>query len=120
VFVEFYAPWCGHCQQLVPIWDKLGEKFADSEDIIIAKLDAIANEAEGLALEGFPTLIYYPKDGDEIAYDGAKDLPSLIAFVESGGKDQGPGEEEGAAMGEEEEAFDTEAAFAEGEGEEGK
>jgi len=90
VFVEFYAPWCGHCKQLAPTWEKLGEHFKDNEAVVIAKSDATLNEFADVEVQGFPTLKYFAAGDDGktiIDYNGGRDLESLIKFVENGGKE---------------------------------
>lgn len=61
--VEFYAPWCGHCKNLAPDYDKLGQAFASSRDIVIAKVDADQHRSLGtrFGVTGFPTLKWFPK-----------------------------------------------------------
>lgn len=44
VLVEFYAPWCGHCKSLAPIYEELAERFSKIGSIVIAKMDSTANE----------------------------------------------------------------------------
>jgi protein disulfide-isomerase A1 len=83
VFVEFYAPWCGHCKSLAPIWDQLGQHFKDAKtDVTIAKIDATANYVDGsFGVTGFPTLIFLKADGTRVPYKGGRTFDELVAFV---------------------------------------
>lgn len=44
VLIEFYAPWCGHCKALAPKYDELGQKLSAESGVVIAKMDATAND----------------------------------------------------------------------------
>ena len=95
VLVEFYAPWCGHCKQLAPIYEKLGEKFQDRDDIVIAKMDSTANELEDIKIQGFPTIKLFKKgDNKVIDYNGERTLEGMAKFLESDGTDGAAFEEE--------------------------
>jgi len=48
VLVEYYAPWCGHCKSLAPIYEELAQSLKSNPNVLIAKMDATANEAEGV------------------------------------------------------------------------
>ncbi|XP_071442278.1 protein disulfide-isomerase isoform X2 [Hetaerina americana] len=83
VLVEFYAPWCGHCKQLAPIYDQLGEKYKDHPSIVIAKMDATVNELEHVKINSFPTIKLYTKgDNKVLDYKGIRNLEALSDFVE--------------------------------------
>ena len=32
-FVKYYAPWCGHCQALEPVWEEFNSKHQDEINV---------------------------------------------------------------------------------------
>ncbi|KAJ1650988.1 protein disulfide-isomerase precursor [Dispira simplex] len=86
VLIEFYAPWCGHCKKLAPIYEELGEKYAGHDSLIIAKMDATTNDIPVLAAEfdvtGFPTIKLVKRGTNDIVnYSGSRTLESFVEFL---------------------------------------
>merc|ERR1712228_706116 len=83
VLMEFYAPWCGHCKSLEPKYNELAMKLKDEKDIVIAKMDATANDVPPhLGVRGFPTIIFFPmgnKDGKK--YEMGREVPDFIRYL---------------------------------------
>lgn len=81
--IEFYAPWCGHCKKLAPIFDELGDTLAD-EDVAIVKVDATANDVPPqFEVKGFPTLFWLPKDSKDkpVKYDGGREMDDFVKYI---------------------------------------
>ncbi|KAG6004784.1 Protein disulfide-isomerase erp38 [Claviceps pusilla] len=83
--VEFFAPWCGHCKTLAPVYEQLALAFEHAKDKIqIAKVDADAERALGkrFGVQGFPTLKYFDgKSEKPDEYKTGRDLESLTNFI---------------------------------------
>lgn len=83
--VEFFAPWCGHCQKLAPVWEELAQDFAFADDkVSIGKVDADEHKELGrrFGVQGFPTLKWFDGKSDTPTdYNGGRDKDSLSAFI---------------------------------------
>ncbi|KAK1141270.1 hypothetical protein N8T08_009173 [Aspergillus melleus] len=97
--VEFFAPWCGHCKNLAPVYEELAQAFAHAEDkVTVGKVDADENRDLGkrFGIQGFPTLKWFDGKSDKpVEYNGGRDLESLSAFIteKTGVKPRGPKKE---------------------------
>ncbi|KAK7324940.1 hypothetical protein VNO77_28910 [Canavalia gladiata] len=84
VLLEIYAPWCGHCQSLEPIYNKLAKHLRDIESLVVAKMDGTTNEHPRAKPDGFPTLLFFPagnKSFDPITVDTDRTVVAFYKFL---------------------------------------
>ncbi|XP_030546092.1 protein disulfide isomerase-like 1-4 [Rhodamnia argentea] len=88
VMVEFYAPWCGHCQALAPEYAAAATELK-GEGVVLAKVDATEEEelAQKYEVQGFPT-VYFFVDSVHKPYPGQRTKDAIVTWIK---KKTGPG-----------------------------
>jgi protein disulfide-isomerase-like protein len=85
--VEFYAPWCSMCKTIAPYYEELAKMFEKVPSVLIAKIDATANEVyqKGIQIEGYPTIYWIPASTHKAeVFDkwSNKDLAEMQKWIE--------------------------------------
>ncbi|CAH9080410.1 unnamed protein product [Cuscuta epithymum] len=84
VLLEIYAPWCGHCQSLEPIYNKLAKHLKGIDSLVIAKIDGTMNEHPRAKSDGFPTLLFFPagnKSFEPLTVDTDRTVVAFYKFL---------------------------------------
>eukprot|EP00277_Geminigera_cryophila_P011408 CAMPEP_0179452280 /NCGR_PEP_ID=MMETSP0799-20121207/36177_1 /TAXON_ID=46947 /ORGANISM="Geminigera cryophila, Strain CCMP2564" /LENGTH=238 /DNA_ID=CAMNT_0021248067 /DNA_START=971 /DNA_END=1688 /DNA_ORIENTATION=+ len=80
-FIKFYAPWCGHCKRMAPIWEQLAKRLLET-GIRVGKVDADGETeiGERFTIQHYPTLKIF-EGGKATDYKGGTDMDSMHKFA---------------------------------------
>ncbi|XP_073487374.1 protein disulfide-isomerase TMX3 [Aquarana catesbeiana] len=81
--VDFYAPWCGHCKKLEPVWNEVGiEMRSSGSPVRVGKMDATVHSsiASEFGVRGFPT-IKLLKGDMAYNYRGQRTKEDIVEFA---------------------------------------
>ncbi|KPM32197.1 Thioredoxin [Croceitalea dokdonensis DOKDO 023] len=83
VLVDFYATWCGPCQTMMPILDKVKQELGERAKIIKIDVDKNQALAAKYQVRGVPTLMLF-KEGKQLwRQSGVVQADALVSLLQS-------------------------------------
>ncbi|XP_040283399.1 protein disulfide-isomerase A6 [Bufo bufo] len=82
-FVEFFAPWCGHCKNLEPEWAAAANEVAEQTKgkVKLGAVDATVHQglSSRYGVRGFPTIKIFQKGESPVDYEGGRTKADIVA-----------------------------------------
>jgi len=81
--VEFYAPWCGHCKQFKPEYEKAAKALNGVVRVGAVNMDEHKQTGQKYGVTGFPTVKFFGlnKKGDPTTYSGQRTGDDLVKYA---------------------------------------
>jgi len=82
VFVEFFAPWCGHCQRLAPEWEKAATNLKGI--VPLAKVDCTVHQSlcSQYGVQGYPSIKVFSEKGKNVQdYQQARQASAIVRYA---------------------------------------
>lgn len=79
--IKFYAPWCGHCKKLEPIFKHVSQSLAH-DPIRVARIDCtrFPSVAVEFGIRGYPTVMFL-KGENTFTYEGDRTREDIVNFA---------------------------------------
>ncbi|EEC77315.1 hypothetical protein OsI_15980 [Oryza sativa Indica Group] len=87
IVVKFYAPWCGHCKQLAPEYEKAASILRKNElPVVLAKVDAYNERNKELkdkyGVYSYPTIKIMKNGGSDVrGYGGPREADGIVEYL---------------------------------------
>ena len=82
VVMDYWAPWCGYCLQMMPLVQQLAQEYKGKVDFYKVNTDDEIELSNVMGMTSLPCFYFYPKNGEPLIYMGAMDLASMRKIIE--------------------------------------
>jgi len=77
--IEFYAPWCGHCQSLTPEWKRAATALKGIVKVGAVDADAHKSLGQEYGVQGFPTIkVFGTNKRSPTNYQGGRTADGIV------------------------------------------